>query len=142
LLNGWRAASSFSLEAAFRLQKATSKLSNDAFYFMFFCQIKKLPWSDPGWRRGSPDGVAVNNRSSRARPRTLRFPRTSALLKSNSYFFSYLLLSARVMSRADIGNACQRTRTPNERRFRNDKKECFAGTRRAMKELVKQHVSQ
>jgi hypothetical protein len=43
----WRAAR-FSLEDAFSAQKATSKRLNDAFYAMFYCQIKKLPWSDPG----------------------------------------------------------------------------------------------
>jgi hypothetical protein len=37
----------FSLEVAFRPQKATAKLSNDAFYDIFCCQIKKLPWFDP-----------------------------------------------------------------------------------------------
>jgi hypothetical protein len=42
---GWRAASFF-LEVAFHLQKATSKLLNNAFYATLCCQIKKLPWSD------------------------------------------------------------------------------------------------
>ena len=28
-------------------QKATSKLLNNAFYATLYCQIKKLPWSDP-----------------------------------------------------------------------------------------------
>ena len=37
----------FSLEVAFRLQKATAMLLNDAFYDTLGCQIKKLPWSDP-----------------------------------------------------------------------------------------------
>jgi Sugar-specific transcriptional regulator TrmB len=38
----------FSLEVAFWLQKATAKLLNDAFYAILCCEIKKLPWSDPG----------------------------------------------------------------------------------------------
>jgi hypothetical protein len=38
----------FSLEVAFWLQKATAKLLNDAFYAISCCEIKKLPWSDPG----------------------------------------------------------------------------------------------
>ena len=49
-LNGlrylWRVASFF-LEIAFSVQKATSKLLNNAFYATLCCQIKKLPWSDP-----------------------------------------------------------------------------------------------
>ena len=36
------------LEVAFRLQKVTAKLLNDAFYAILCCQIKKLSWSDPG----------------------------------------------------------------------------------------------
>jgi hypothetical protein len=40
-------AASFSLEVDFRLQKATAKLLNDAFYAILYCQIKKLSWSDP-----------------------------------------------------------------------------------------------
>jgi len=43
----WRVASFF-LEVAFSVQKATSKLLNNAFYATLCCQIKKLPWSDPG----------------------------------------------------------------------------------------------
>jgi hypothetical protein len=35
---GWRVASFF-LEVAFRLEKPTAKLLNDAFYAMFYCQI-------------------------------------------------------------------------------------------------------
>jgi hypothetical protein len=38
---------SFFLEVAFSVQKATSKLLNNAFYATLCCQIKKLPWSDP-----------------------------------------------------------------------------------------------
>jgi hypothetical protein len=38
----------FSLEVAFRVQKATAKFLNDAFYAILCCQIKKLPWSVPG----------------------------------------------------------------------------------------------
>ena len=38
----------FSLELALWLQKATAKLLNDAFYAISCCEIKKLPWSDPG----------------------------------------------------------------------------------------------
>jgi len=38
----------FSLEIAFWLQKTTSKLSNDAFYFMFCCQIKDVALVRPG----------------------------------------------------------------------------------------------
>jgi len=35
------------LEVAFSVQKAISKLLNNAFYATLCCQIKKLPWSDP-----------------------------------------------------------------------------------------------
>jgi len=35
------------LEVAFRLEKPTAKLLNDAFYAIFYCQIKMLSWSDP-----------------------------------------------------------------------------------------------
>jgi len=44
--DGWRVASFF-LEVAFRLEKSTAKPLNDAFYAMFYCQIKMLSWSDP-----------------------------------------------------------------------------------------------
>ena len=44
--SGWRVASFF-LEVAFRLEKPTAKLLNDAFYAIFYCQIKMLSWSDP-----------------------------------------------------------------------------------------------
>jgi hypothetical protein len=37
----------FSLEVAFRLQKAAAKLLNNAFYAILYCQIKKLPWPTP-----------------------------------------------------------------------------------------------
>jgi hypothetical protein len=37
----------FSLEVTFRLQKASSKLLNDAFYDTLQRQINNLPWSDP-----------------------------------------------------------------------------------------------
>jgi hypothetical protein len=37
----------FFLEVALSIQKATSKLLNNAFYATLCCQIKKLPWSDP-----------------------------------------------------------------------------------------------
>ncbi len=37
----------FFLEVAFSVQKAASKLLNNAFYANLCCQIKKLPWSDP-----------------------------------------------------------------------------------------------
>jgi hypothetical protein len=42
---------SFFLEVAFSVQKATSKLLNNAFYATLCCQIKKLPWSDPAFNR-------------------------------------------------------------------------------------------
>jgi hypothetical protein len=42
----WRVASFF-LEVAFRLEKPTAKLLNDAFYALFYCQLKMLSWSDP-----------------------------------------------------------------------------------------------
>jgi hypothetical protein len=41
------AVASFFLEVAFRLEKSTAKLLNDAFYATFYCQIKMLSWSDP-----------------------------------------------------------------------------------------------
>ena len=37
----------FSLEITFRVQKATAKLLNDAFYGIFYYQIKNLLGSDP-----------------------------------------------------------------------------------------------
>ena len=39
---------SFFLEVAFRLEKPTAKLLNDAFYAMFYCQIKMLSLYRPG----------------------------------------------------------------------------------------------
>ena len=66
---GWRVALFF-LEVAFSVQKATSKLLNNAFYATLCCQIKKLPWSDPAFDGGSA------NQSTRSNDR--RRPRTSA----------------------------------------------------------------
>jgi hypothetical protein len=38
-------AASFSLEIAFRVQKATAKFLNNSFYATLFRRIKNLPWS-------------------------------------------------------------------------------------------------
>jgi hypothetical protein len=54
-----------SLEVAFRLQKATSKLLNDAFYAIIYCYIKKLSWSDPGVPVGRSPGRLSPMRSFR-----------------------------------------------------------------------------
>src|SRR4030095_11897319 len=43
---GWLVASFF-LEVAFWFEKPTAKLLNDAFYAIFYCQIKMLSWYDP-----------------------------------------------------------------------------------------------
>ncbi|HET6893078.1 MAG TPA: hypothetical protein VFH31_18375, partial [Pyrinomonadaceae bacterium] len=59
-LMGWRAASFF-LEIAFRRQKVTAKLLNDAFYATLYCQIKTLPWSDPGRVPGRAEPPAEGN---------------------------------------------------------------------------------
>jgi hypothetical protein len=47
-----------SLEAHFHRQKAASKPLKDAFYVMFGCEIKKLPWSDPDQPQAAPEWKA------------------------------------------------------------------------------------
>ena len=62
------------LEVAFSVQKATSKLLNNAFYAILAFQIKRLPWSDPATgshleRRRLVGRVVIHVRAGIAVPR-------------------------------------------------------------------------